>query len=261
MPNRLLRGLSGWRLAAFAALATYVIGVGAFLLLGGAAPAQTSTNAVLVAADAEPANTPTDADTVAGDTTSTEVPPLDPAAPDAGLMCNDIDPTVAPGGGVVGSAAAGAAHQFEFTTLNGRNASLGAYAGCPLVVNFFASWCSPCVREMPEFEEFWQTHGRSVALVGLAVEMAEPARKIVEETGVTYLTGTDDTDTFIDFGGVAMPTTAFVDPMGNIVEAFSGVLDLNSLVAKTEALLGIDLRANELAATGSGPTSSTASGT
>src|SRR5262245_22012921 len=61
------------------------------------------------------------------------------------------------------------------------------YAGRPVVVNFFASTCAPCVEEMPAFEEVNEAAGGEVAFVGVAVnDRVEDALALAEETGVTW---------------------------------------------------------------------------
>ena len=128
-----------------------------------------------------------------------------------------------------------------FETFGGASASLDAYAGRPLVLNFFASWCPPCIREMPAFEEAHQRYGDEVAFLGLAVnDTVEDSTAIVEETGVTYDLGRDPRgDIIAAVGGIAMPTTVFVAADGTIVEVHSGELSAADLdAAITRDLLG-----------------------
>lgn len=132
----------------------------------------------------------------------------------------------------------GAVHQIEYDTLDGEPASLARYAGQPLIINFFASWCGPCIEEMPDFEAFHQDFGTQYTVLGLAVEGARPARKIVADTGVTYDTGLDQRDIIVDMGGVGMPTTVFVSPEGVILDSHTGVLEYEDIIAKSEEFFG-----------------------
>lgn len=111
-----------------------------------------------------------------------------------------------------------------FTDLDGGEGSVADYAGTPMVVNFFASWCVPCVREMPDFEQVHQDLGDRVAFLGLNMQdSVTRGRELVDETGVTYDIGRDpDGSLLAQFGGVAMPTTALVDADGTIVRIMSG---------------------------------------
>ena len=75
----------------------------------------------------------------------------------------------------------------EYVTLDNRVASLAALQGKPTVVNFFASWCTPCLLEMPDFERLHQSLGDRVNFLGLNFEEdATQARKVIEQTKVTY---------------------------------------------------------------------------
>lgn len=136
------------------------------------------------------------------------------------------------------AASLGPVHLIEYDTLDGGSATLADQAGRPLVINFFASTCAPCREEMPDFETFHQNFGNEIAVVGLAVEGARPARTIIEETGVTFETGLDQRDIMIDLGGFGLPTTVFVDPVGNVVETHTGLLTYEALLAKVQEHFG-----------------------
>ena len=130
--------------------------------------------------------------------------------------------------------AVGSEVDLEFATFDGGTANFTAYAGTPLVINFFARTCPACVSEMPEFEEVFNAQGGDVAFVGISTDpRLEDAEILVEETGVTYDLGWDpDAELFEHFGGFAMPTTVFVDATGVVRETWSGVLTGEDLTAK-----------------------------
>jgi peroxiredoxin len=134
--------------------------------------------------------------------------------------------------------AVGSDVDIDFTTFNGSTSNFAAYAGTPLVVNFFSRTCAPCVTEMPEFEEVFQAFGGDVAFVGISTDARfDDAELIVEQTGVTYDLGWDpNAEVFERFGGFAMPTTVFVDAAGVVRETWSGVLTATELTTKIEDL-------------------------
>jgi cytochrome c biogenesis protein CcmG/thiol:disulfide interchange protein DsbE len=125
--------------------------------------------------------------------------------------------------------------------VEGAQGTVGDYAGRPLVINFFASWCVPCVAEMPEFEQVHQQFGDRVAFLGMnETEQVESARRIIDQTGVTYDLGRDpDGAVLRAFGGAVMPTTVFVDADGTIVKVHSGKLSQ----AELEQIIRDDLHA------------------
>lgn len=124
-----------------------------------------------------------------------------------------------------------AAPTERFALLEGGSMSLADLRGTPVVVNFFASWCVPCVEEMPAFETVHQQLGDEVAFVGIALqESAEASRSIVEETGVTYTIGRDPSGALFEaFDGVNMPSTFVLDADGVVVGVSAGALDADGL--------------------------------
>jgi thiol-disulfide isomerase/thioredoxin len=129
----------------------------------------------------------------------------------------------------------------SFALLDGGSASLADHAGRPVVVNFFGSWCEPCVAEMPDLERAHQRLGDRVAFVGLAVnDPVEAARGIVAQTGVSYQVGRDgDGALLTGVGGVTMPTTALVDAGGRVVDIVSGRITQADLEARVARAFGV----------------------
>jgi thiol-disulfide isomerase/thioredoxin len=125
----------------------------------------------------------------------------------------------------------------------GQERMLGELVGTtPVVVNFFGSWCEPCVEEMPAFERVHQAFGGQVTFLGMSNRERSPedALAIVESTGVTYPTFDDpDASALTYFGGLGMPTTVFIDAAGNVVDVHSGPLTEAALQAKITDLFGV----------------------
>ncbi len=111
----------------------------------------------------------------------------------------------------------------------------------PLVVNFFASWCAPCLDEMPSFEAVHQELGDQVTFVGMAFrDSATDALATVERTGITYPTFADAGDAALTyFGGIEMPTTVFIDAAGNVVDVHPGALSEDELRAALAERFGV----------------------
>lgn len=125
---------------------------------------------------------------------------------------------------------------------DGPDAALGdLLTGAPVVVNFFASWCVPCVEEMPAIEAVHRSLGARVTFVGLAnQDRDEDALATVDATGVTYATyGDPDASAITYFGGLSMPTTVFIAADGTVVDVNNGPLTEAELRAKITDLLGV----------------------
>lgn len=114
-----------------------------------------------------------------------------------------------------------------FEHFAGGPARLSDWQGTPLVVNFWASWCPPCVAEMRDvFEPAHRELDGRVTLLGVNLQDGdEAARDVVERTGVTYGLARDPQgELFVAFGGFGMPTTVFVDADGRVAAQHTGAL-------------------------------------
>jgi thiol-disulfide isomerase/thioredoxin len=132
--------------------------------------------------------------------------------------------------------------EVSFRTFEGQEVPLANIRGLPTVVNFFSSTCTPCITEMPAFEEVYQeVDGEQVAFLGLAVaDRAEAAQDLVEQTGVTYPTAQDPENAVFDaLGGTVLPTTVLLSADGEIVATHYGELDADELRAFLADELGI----------------------
>lgn len=128
-----------------------------------------------------------------------------------------------------------------FETFEGATTNLESYAGRPLVVNFWASWCPSCVAEMSAaFLPAQLALGDDVAFLGMNIQ-DERARalELVAETGVLFDLAEDPTGAlYSDLGGLGMPFTIFISADGRILETHNGPLTEDQLVDQiTEVLL------------------------
>lgn len=118
-----------------------------------------------------------------------------------------------------------------FTTYDGEVVALASLRGTPTVVNFFASTCAPCVKEMPALEEVHQELGDSVTFLGLAVQdRPEDAKALVQQTGVTYRTALDKDGSVLNaLDGILLPTTVLLDADGTVLDQHTGELTADGL--------------------------------
>jgi thiol-disulfide isomerase/thioredoxin len=128
----------------------------------------------------------------------------------------------------------------EVTWPDGEEIPLAETLEGPTVVNFFASWCPPCIAEMPDFESVFQEVTGEVDFIGLAVQdRTADATRIVEQTGITYRWARDGRGDVASAAEVTqMPATMFIDARGQIVSVHSGALDADELRALLESELG-----------------------
>jgi thiol-disulfide isomerase/thioredoxin len=113
------------------------------------------------------------------------------------------------------------------------------FRGKPVVLNFFGSWCSPCLREMPDFQAVSERYHGKVAFIGVTVSDPQrpPAEEVVKRTGVTYPAGFDpENKVALAYGLTGMPTTVFISPKGQVLERAQGELNERQLEKILERL-------------------------
>ena len=108
--------------------------------------------------------------------------------------------------------------------------------GRPMVINFWASWCTPCRAEMPAFERVHQQLGDQVSIIGVTDEEDhDVATKAAEAAGVTYPLLMDEDQTLLtDLRVTGLPGTVFVDADGKVIGRHLGALTEKQLIAEIE---------------------------
>ena len=140
----------------------------------------------------------------------------------------------------VALALAGAVHasmpeqpSIKVTTLDGKSFDLGAQRGKWVIVNYWATWCVPCIKEMPDISRFVSAHHDKVAAIGLAYEDSDKAdiQAFLAKHPVSYPIAQVTLDKPVkDFDEPrGLPTTWLIGPDGKVAKRFLGPVTETSL--------------------------------
>ncbi|MDP9418625.1 MAG: TlpA family protein disulfide reductase [Actinomycetota bacterium] len=134
----------------------------------------------------------------------------------------------------------GAARLFELPNVHPDEpvVSLASFRGKPVVLNFWASWCVPCRKEMPAFQAVAEQVSDRVAFVGVNHQDSRRlAVDLLADTGVRYPSGYDPGGKVAAaYGLFGMPTTLFISPEGRILERRTGEMSRQDLERAIERL-------------------------
>ena len=128
-----------------------------------------------------------------------------------------------------------------FSDANGQPQAIGQWQGAWLVVNFWATWCAPCVEEMPDLEKVQGEYAnRGVTVVGLAIDNPTAVKQFRDTLNLKLpllIAGAAGTDIARQLGNPsgALPYTVLIDRNGNIARSKLGQISASELRSWLEA--------------------------
>jgi len=115
------------------------------------------------------------------------------------------------------------ANDFTLDTPAGENLSLSDFKGKYVLVNFWAYWCSPCIKEFPEMQELYENINTDLEIIGIhAGPYTEEAAAFVKKFGITFPIVSDPDTSLKNWDVRALPISYLVDPEGNITHRAIG---------------------------------------
>jgi thiol-disulfide isomerase/thioredoxin len=126
---------------------------------------------------------------------------------------------------------------FDLVDTQGAHHRLADYRGRWVVLNFWATWCVPCIEEIPEIAQYHRAHG-DVVVIGVAIDVEDAAKvkRFAAKVGHDYPLVLSDDRVEKQLGAVrALPTTRIYDASGKLVYDRPGRVDRKSLEEKVAA--------------------------
>lgn len=133
-----------------------------------------------------------------------------------------------------------AAPDWRLAGLDGKTVKLSDFKGKVVVLNFWATWCPPCRKEIPDLIALQKKYGKDLVVVGVSLDENGLAavKSFVAKNGINYPVVMGDQETASAYGGItAIPTTFVIDRAGNIVGRIDGGADLAGFESAIKAAL------------------------
>ncbi|TDL91938.1 redoxin domain-containing protein [Vibrio vulnificus] len=112
------------------------------------------------------------------------------------------------------------APNFSLKTLDGKQVELSDYKGKKVMLNFWATWCPPCKKEMPDMEKYTQQVGDDVVVLAVNIDPENDVQAFVEDNGITFTIPLDSQSAKNPVNErykiLSIPTTYFIDKEGII---------------------------------------------
>ena len=130
---------------------------------------------------------------------------------------------------------------FQVTTLDGRSLQLSSLKGKVVMVDFWATWCPPCLEELPHFKELYdQYKSKGFEMIGISLdeEGPSPVASFLRAHDVSYPVAMGDDRLLQNFGGIlGLPTTFLLDKNGRIAFRHIGYQDKQVFEKEIQQLL------------------------
>lgn len=136
--------------------------------------------------------------------------------------------------------------EFTATDLDGHPIASADWRGTVTIVNFWATWCVPCLQEIPDFIALQEEYRDHLQIIGLSMDEgpADQVRQFREEHHINYRVAIAEPDLGDKFGGVfALPTTFVLDREGRVVQKHMGLISPAIYEQEVRALAGLPVKA------------------
>lgn len=140
--------------------------------------------------------------------------------------CASDNPKTTAAAPTAAAQAAQAAPDFSFTYLDGTKSSLSELRGKPVFLNFWATWCPPCIGEMPHFNSVYPRYKDKINFLAISLDDSmQEASAFMQQKGYSFPSGYGNVN---DIAGKyeiqGIPTSLLLDANGNVIESKVGAM-------------------------------------
>lgn len=134
------------------------------------------------------------------------------------------------------------APDFKLESTDGKTVKLSDYKGKIVVLDFWATWCGPCRRGVPDLVELQNEFKKDVVVLGISLDKVSGTDKdvkgFIKEYKINYPVIFGNEKTAMDYGNIqSIPTSFIIDRQGNVVDKHVGLVPKEAYVKKIKSLL------------------------
>jgi cytochrome c biogenesis protein CcmG/thiol:disulfide interchange protein DsbE len=143
------------------------------------------------------------------------------------------------------------APDFSLKTLEGKTVKLSDYKGKIVIIDFWATWCPPCRKGIPDLIDLQKSYSKDLVVIGISLDQERTLKDLkpfIENYGINYPVVLGDQKVVLDYGGInAIPTSFIVDQKGYIVDSHVGLVPKKVYEDKIKSLLTINTKKSKKA--------------
>lgn len=134
------------------------------------------------------------------------------------------------------------APDFTLSGIDGKKINLSDYKGKVVILDFWATWCGPCRRGVPDLVSIQKNYKDKVVVIGISLDDERTKKDIVpfmNQYGVNYPVVYGTSEVVMNYGNIrAIPTSFIIDQNGNIVDKYVGLVSKEIYLGRIQSLLG-----------------------
>ena len=119
-------------------------------------------------------------------------------------------------------------YNWNLTDHNGNTVDFNQYKNKIIVINFWATWCPPCVAEMPSLQKLYDSYNSDVVFLFIANDKEEKVSSFLNVNKYSFPVFYEVSNTPIEINSCTLPSTFIIDKSGNIILSKSGAANWNS---------------------------------